>query len=104
MTTNLLIAVFAAATVGGILNALLGWVQKAPPEPFNPRGFVASVITSIIAAGGIVAAWDWAGVSNALVACVSAFLSGAGIVSGASRISGAITARVASTIARPEEK
>lgn len=87
------ILVGLAAFLGAIAVALLGWSQANPPTPFNPRMFLSSTITAVIAAVGIAAAFDYSG-STSNVMCLLAFLSGAGLDAGRSRIAGAFAAKV----------
>lgn len=94
VTQNLLILlVLVFAFLGGVANTLLGWAKQVPPEAFDWRKFITSLVTAIIGAGGIAAVFNYSGVTNAVLACIAAFLSGAGVVSGISNVSGAVAAR-----------
>ena len=48
-----------AALLGGIVTALLGWLESG--EPFNPRKFGGSVIRSLIAAAIFAAGYQVSG-------------------------------------------
>ena len=95
MTTEVVIFVFIAALLGGVANALLGWAKQTPPENFDWRKFITTLLTSIIGAAVITAGYNYSGVSNALIEYIGAFLAGAGVASGVTNVSGAIAARAA---------
>lgn len=80
-----------AAFVGAMSSALLGWAQQDPPQPFDMRKFSGSIIRALIAAVGIAAAFNYAEATTPLCYLI-AFISGAGVDAGGSRIAGAITA------------
>ncbi len=88
------IYVAIAALLGGVINALLGWTQTT--DPFNERKFMASAIASFIGAVVIAATFNYSGLTvpassmAAILALFNAFLAGAGVSSGVSRISGSI--------------
>ena len=74
-----------AALLGGIVTALLGWLESG--EPFNPRKFGGSLIRSLIAAAIFAAGYQLsAGVG--IIDLLYAFLGGAGVDVIGNRISG----------------
>ena len=75
-----------AALLGGIVTALLGWLESS--ESFNMRKFGGSVIRSLIAAAIFAAGYQ----SNAvgIIDLVYAFLGGAGVDVIGNRISGSL--------------
>lgn len=92
----LIIWVALAAMTGGIVNALLGWLQTT--DPFLCRKFAASVVASLIGAVVVGVSFNFTGIEPGnLIGFFSslfvAFLSGAGVSAGASRVSGAISNR-----------
>ncbi len=84
------ILVAVAAFIGGIVTALLGWIETQ--EPFNPKKFMSSVIRSIVGGIGIAVAFNYTGFAVP-IAYLIAFLSGAGVDAGLKRVAGAIAAR-----------
>ena len=82
--------VAVAAFVGGIISAVLGWLNSG--EVFNARKFTASVITALVA--GIVFAIGY-GYSNGLSAMdvAIAFVGGAGVDAMRDRAAGYIANR-----------
>ncbi len=81
--------VAVASFVGAMAVALLGWSQQDPPVPFEARKFAGSIIRGLVAAVDIAAAFNYAGATSPIMYLI-AFLSGAGIDAGGSRIAGAI--------------
>lgn len=94
METSTVVYVGIAALVGGTLNALLGWAKQSPPVAWDWRSFITSFIAALIGAGGIAVAFNYSGIQNLALALIAAALSGAGVTSAVSRISGAIAARM----------
>lgn len=90
----MIILVVIFAFLGGIAIALLAWSKQTPPEPFDMRKFIPSLIAAIIGAVGIAAVFNYSGITNTYLACIGAFLAGAGVTSGVSNVSGAQAARV----------
>ena len=78
-----------SAFVGGIVVALLGWLDSG--EAFEIRKFSASIVRALIAGVGIAAAYSYANSITTLDIVIS-FLAGAGFDAGINRISGAIKA------------
>jgi len=74
-----------AALLGGIVTALLGWLESG--EPFNRRKFGGSVIRSLIA-GAIFAAGYQVSGGVGIIDLLYAFLGGAGVDVIGNRISG----------------
>ena len=74
-----------AALIGGVVAALLGWLESG--EPFNPRKFGASVIRSLVAAAIFAAGYQVSG-SIGIIDLLYAFLGGAGVDVIGNRISG----------------
>ena len=52
-----LVLVTAAAFLGGIVAALLGWARSS--EPFDGRKFIGSVALSLLAAVGVALAYQF---------------------------------------------
>jgi len=82
-----------AAFVGGVVNALLGWTQTN--DSFDARKFANSAIASFLGAIAIAVAANYAGAEGQdLISLLTilgvAFLSGAGVSSGVSRIAGSM--------------
>ena len=84
-----IIYIAIAAFIGGIVSALLGWLDSA--EPFEVRKFSASIVRALIAGLGIAAAYSYVN-SITVLDIVICFLAGAGFDAGVNRISGAIKA------------
>ncbi len=76
-----------AALRGGIVAALLGWLESG--EPFNPRKFGGSLIRSLIAAAIFAAGYQLSG-SIGIIDLFYAFLGGAGVDVIGNRISGSL--------------
>ena len=74
-----------AALLGGIVTALLGWLESS--DPFNPRKFGGSVIRSLIAAAIFAAGYQVSG-GVGIIDLLYAFLGGAGVDVIGNRISG----------------
>ena len=74
-----------AALLGGVVNALLGWLESG--EPFNPRKFGGSVIRSLIAGAVFAAGYRISGGAG-IIDLLYAFLGGAGVDVIGNRISG----------------
>ena len=81
------ILVGASALVGGIVAAVLGWLDSG--EVFEARKFSASIVRALIAGLGIAVAYSYAN-SITVLDIVICFLAGAGFDAGINRISGAI--------------
>lgn len=82
------------AFLGGIFSSLLGWLGSAPPEPFIPRKFMASVLKAFISAAitaGSAAILPPVGTLATVLLCITAFIAGVGIDAGAKRIVDAAT-------------
>lgn len=77
-----------AAFLGALATALMGWLNTV--EPWNWRKITSSLVAGVIAAVGIAAAFDYAGVEVVAIAYLLAFLSGAGVEVGVHRAVGAI--------------
>jgi uncharacterized membrane protein len=75
-----------AALLGGIVTALLGWLESG--EPFNPRKFGGSLIRSLIAAAIFAAGYQVSSASIGIIDLLYAFLGGAGVDVIGNRISG----------------
>ena len=73
-----------AALLGGVVNALLGWLDCS--DSFSPRKFGGSVIRSLIA-GAVFAAGYQSG-SVGIIDLLYAFLGGAGVDVIGNRITG----------------
>jgi hypothetical protein len=74
---NILI-VGIVAFAGAMATALLAWSNSDPPEKFNFRKFLGSIIRGIIAAVGVAAAFNYASIESPIM-YLFAFLSGAGV-------------------------
>ena len=81
------ILVGTSALVGGIVAAVLGWLDSG--EVFEARKFSASIVRALIAGLGIAVAYSYAN-SITVLDIVICFLAGAGFDAGINRISGAI--------------
>ena len=81
------ILVGASALVGGMVTAVLGWLDSG--EVFEARKFSASIVRALIAGLGIAVAYSYAN-SITVLDIVICFLAGAGFDAGVNRISGAI--------------
>jgi len=81
------ILVGASALVGGMVAAVLGWLDSG--EVFEARKFSASIVRALIAGLGIAVAYSYAN-SITVLDIVICFLAGAGFDAGINRISGAI--------------
>ena len=81
------ILVGASALVGGMVAAVLGWLDSG--EVFKARKFSASIVRALIAGLGIAVAYSYAN-SITVLDIVICFLAGAGFDAGINRISGAI--------------
>ena len=68
--------VAVAALVGGLVSALLGWLESG--ESFNPRKFGGSAVRALIAAAVFAAGYELANSVGALD-LLYAFLGGAGV-------------------------
>jgi len=77
-----------AAFVGGILAALLGWLESQ--APFNPRKFGSSAVRAFIAGIGLAAVYEYKEFLTPLDLLV-AFLGGAGVDVIGNRAAGAIS-------------
>jgi len=82
-----IIFVGVAALAGGLAVSVLGYLQGT--NKWSWRKFGASFITSVIGAAGISAVVDISGAISPVLYIV-AFLSGAGVDAGRSRIAGSI--------------
>lgn len=82
-----------AAFVGGIANALLGWAKQNPPEKWDSRKFVVSVVTALIGAAIIAEGFNYSGITNSALAYVGAFIAGVGVQGGTVNVFGAIAMR-----------
>ena len=76
-----------AALLGGVVTALLGWLECS--DPFNPRKFGGSLIRSLIAAAIFAAGYQLTG-SFGIIDLLYAFLGGAGVDVIGNRISGSL--------------
>ena len=68
--------VAVAALVGGLVSALLGWLESS--ESFNPRKFGGSAVRALIAAAVFTAGYELVNGIGALD-LLYAFLGGAGV-------------------------
>ena len=75
-----------AALGGGLLAALLGWVESS--EPFDGRKFSGSVIRTLIAAVLFAAGYQFTQTPVAVIDLFLAFLGGAGADAISNRIAG----------------
>ena len=66
-----------AALVGGIVAALVGWLECS--DPFNVRKFGSSVVRAVIAGAVFAAGYDLSGHPAAIIDLFYAFLGGAGV-------------------------
>lgn len=85
-----IIYVAVAAFAGGILTALLGWLESG--KPFVPRKFGASLVRALIAGGAFAVAYQF-GNGVSIVDIFVAVLGGAGIDVVSNRVAGAIRAQ-----------
>ncbi|MEK7352894.1 MAG: hypothetical protein AABZ77_00110 [Chloroflexota bacterium] len=76
-----------AALLGGVVNALLGWLECS--DSFSPRKFGGSVIRSLLA-GAIFAAGYQVSGSVGIIDLLYAFLGGAGVDVIGNRVSGSL--------------
>lgn len=75
-----------AALLGGIVTALLGWLESS--DSFNPRKFGGSLIRALIAAAIFAAGYQLSSGSIGIIDLLYAFLGGAGVDVIGNRISG----------------
>ena len=76
-----------AALLGGVVTALLGWLESS--DPFSPRKFGGSLIRSLVAAAIFAAGYQVSG-SIGIIDLLYAFLGGAGVDVIGNRISGSL--------------
>jgi hypothetical protein len=76
-----------AALLGGIVTALLGWLESS--DSFSIRKFGGSLIRSVIAAAVFAAGYQLTG-SFGIIDLLYAFLGGAGVDVIGNRISGSL--------------
>jgi len=74
-----------AATVGGLVAALLGWLESN--EPFNTRKFGGSAVRALIAGGIFAAGYEYSGAIG-VMDLFFAFLGGAGVDVIGNRVAG----------------
>lgn len=67
------IAVGLAAFAGGMSNALIGWAQAPAAEPFIWRKFVTSIVRSVVAGAGVLAAGDYTNTVVTMMVLAGAF-------------------------------
>jgi hypothetical protein len=100
MSTVNIFIIFLFAFLGGILNSLLGWAKQVPAEPFDVRKFITSFIPAVLGGAGVVAIFDFGGITNIWLAALGALLSGAGVTSAVGNVSGAIAARAVKKLSK----
>lgn len=83
-----MLSIIAAAALGAVTSALLGWLDSG--QPFNPRKFAYSAVHAVVAAGAAAAALT----DGTIAGLIAAFLAGAGVDAVGNRIKGAITAAI----------
>lgn len=88
MNNNVLI-VAAAAFAGGILSAVMGWLDSK--EPFDARKFGKSIIASLLA-GLVFAVKEYVSSGDLTIDVLVALISGAGVDALANRGIGAAKA------------
>lgn len=85
-----IILVALAAFIGGVLSAILGWLDSQ--EPFNPRKFAKSLGFALVAGLGFAVAYNFSdGVT--IRDLITAFLGGAGWDAVTNRFIGSVTRR-----------
>ena len=83
-----IILIAVAAFSGGILSALLGWLDSH--EQFEARKFTASVLRALGAGAAFAITYTLAGPAVTVLDLVVAFVAGAGVDASINRIAGAI--------------
>jgi len=83
-----MILVIVAAFSGGVVSGLLGWTQSG--EDFVARKFCATVLRSLLAAGGMALAYPVVQTMGLIPGVISAFLAGAGVDVLGHRLGGAV--------------
>ena len=83
-----ILIVSLAALVGGIVAALLGWLDSG--IPFEGRKFASSVLRAFVAAIAFAASYAFLGPQVTALDCAAAFLAGAGVDVLGNRLAGAI--------------
>ena len=91
--TIMVILVWVAAFIGGLINAFVAWCRQNPPEPFDPRKFGMSAAIAHVLGGGYAAGYNYSTGIPAIFAFIGALIWGAGWVSLGSNVAGAIAAR-----------
>lgn len=86
-----IIWVSLAAFSGGIVSAVLGWLDSH--EAFNPRKFMASVLRALAAGVAFAITYAIIGATLTIVDLAIAFVAGAGVDASVNRIAGAIKTR-----------
>lgn len=84
-----------AAFLGGILAALLGWLDSG--EAFAPRKFTSSAIRALLAAAVFAIGYIATPVLAGLLGVIAAFLAGAGVDVIGNRLAGSIKASQSGT-------
>lgn len=87
MSTGIIILVVLFALLGGVANALLAWLNQKPRPLFDWGSFAAAFIVALGAAAAIAEGFNYAGITNNVLACIGAFLSGMGINSAVAHVS-----------------
>lgn len=79
-----------AAFAGGIVAALLGWLDSG--QTFAPRKFLSSVLRALVAAAVFAVGYTITPELAGILGIITAFLAGAGVDVIGNRLSGSITA------------
>lgn len=93
MSTNIILLVTLFAFLGGVANAILAWLSQKPRPPFDSGSFTVSLIISLAAGFGIAETFNYASVTNNILACFAAFISGMGGNGLISGIAGAVVSK-----------
>ena len=86
-----IVYVSLAAFGGGIVAALLGWLESG--ENFIARKFASSVLRALVAGAGFAVGYVTIGEAVTIIGLVIAFLAGAGVDVLGKRIAGSLKAK-----------
>ena len=98
--TLLILYVMLAALFGGIIGAILGWLDSG--EKFSDRKFAPSVVRSLIAAAVVGLTFAELELPVGWVALITVFLAGAGFDAYGNRIQGGIVSSIKTSLSPPK--
>jgi hypothetical protein len=90
-----------AAFFGGIISALLGWLDSG--EPFAARKFSSSVLRALLAAAVFAIGYTVTPVLAGVFGIIAAFLAGAGVDVIGNRLAGSVKASQSGTTSPPKQ-